>query len=273
MIIPKYCSIKEIFENVFRSTGQQVDITPDDATYWVYEVLQLIGYPLQYIPKVTGSKQDPVYDFTDYKIPLPCDFYKLIPGGISLNGNPVRWRTNSFHYLLDGDCCDVDSLNNTTVDVFTDNFGNSFSPEAISETNSVTVPDRYWDVTFDINDNWITFNVKEGKVCLAYYSYPLDNEGFLMIPDDAKYKRAITNYLVWKQDYILFRQGVIPDKVYQESKAECNWAIASVAAHVKMPDVDQMQSMFNSIIRLLPHNSEYQKFFQGMGLRESRPLR
>ncbi len=270
MIIPKFTSSKEIIENVFRTTGQQTDITPDDVMYWMNECLDLIGYPLQYVPKVIGSKQDPDYDFDNYSVPLPCDFYKLIPGGISVNGNPVRWSNNSFHHLLDGDCCDLNFLNSSATDMFIDNWGNEFSPQA---GVSPAQPDKYIDVTFQIVDGNITFNVKEGKVCMAYYSLPVDNEGFLLIPDDTKYKRAVTNYLVWKLDHILWRQNIISDKVYQESKYEANWSMASVAAHAKLPDVEQTQSILNSIVRLLPHRNEYQHFFKGLGYPEQRPFR
>lgn len=270
MIITKFTSSKEIIENVFRTTGQQTDITPDDVMYWMHECLELVGYPLQYVPKVIGSKQDPAYHFTDYKVPLPCDFYKLIPAGISVNGNPVRWSNSAFHYLLDGDCCDLEHLNSQSMDMFVDNWGNEFSPQA---GRNPMQPDKYWDVTFQINDGEIVFNVKEGDVCLAYYSLPVDNDGFILIPDDAKYKRAVTNYLVWKIDHILWRQNIISDKVYQESKYEANWSMASVAAHAKLPDVEQTQSILNSVIRLLPHRNEYQHFFKGLGFPEQRPFR
>jgi len=124
MIVTKLVSAKEAVEKFYTDTRSQNFLTEDEVKLWTAEIFDLIKFPLQYIPKVIGHKQDPAYDFKDYKVPLPCDFVAFIPGGISVNGNPVRWRSNSFHYLMDGDCCDTQNLNSTVLDIFTDQFGN-----------------------------------------------------------------------------------------------------------------------------------------------------
>lgn len=269
MIVSKYCSTKEIYEKVMSRTGQQYELNEDDSRLNIAEIVDLLGCPIQYVQKVIGFKQDDKYDFKNYTVPLPCDFYKLVPGGLAVDGNPVRWRANAFHYIKDGDCCDLENLNNQNIDIFIDNWGNEFSPQANSV---IDLPIVYQDVTFDINDNEITFNIKKGKVCMAYYSYPLDNEGFLLIPDTAKYKRAVTNYLIWMNDYILWRTGSLPDKVYRESKEEAGWAIAAAASELKRPDVEQLESMKNVVTRLLPHFNSYNHFFKD-NQQESRKLR
>ena len=266
MIIPKLVSSKVCVEQMYSVTGIQEELIEDDIRLWVLQIVDLIQYPLQYIPKVHGSKMDPDYAFTNYKVPLPCDFYKLIPSGISVNGNPVRWRTNSFHYLMSGDCCNLENLN-SGMDIFTDQFGNEFSPQASSNEK---VPNVFQDITFDITDNQIVFNIKEGTVCLAYLAYPFDNDGFLMIPDTAKYVRAVTNYLIWRYDYIKWRQGYISDKVYKVSEEEKDWAISSCSAELKQPDVEQMDALKNTLIRLIPRFNDYNHHFGTQGIMESR---
>lgn len=270
MLIPKLVSSRTAVEQFYSNTGIQTEITDDDVRLWVAELVDLIGYPLMYIPKVIGHKQDPVYDFKNYTVSLPCDFYKLMPSGIAVNGNPVRWRQNSFHYLMDGDCCDIDENNTTALDVFIDQFGNEFSPQSSISPNLAPL---FQDVTFDITDNKIVFNIKEGKVCLAYWSYPIDNEGYMMIPDTAKFKRAVSDYLTWKNDYILWRQGTINNQVYQESKQMKEWAIASASAELKLPDVEQLQSIKDSVVRLIPKGFSYFHFFKDLGTAESRKMR
>ena len=37
------------------------------------------------------------------------------------------------------------------------------------------------NVTFDVYGEDIQFNIKEGKACLAYYAYPIDNEGYVKV--------------------------------------------------------------------------------------------
>lgn len=270
MIVYKLTSSKECVEQFYSNTGLQTELTDDDIRLWTAEIVELIGYPLQYIPKVIGHKQDSRYEFDNYSVPLPCDFHKLIPGGISVNGNQVRFSQASFHYLMAGDCCDLDTINNSTMDVFIDQFGNEFSPQA---STSGTVHPAYQDVTFQIHDGRIVFNVKQGRVCLAYWSQPFDNEGYVMIPDTAKYKRAVTDYLIWKNDYILWRQGSLSDKVYAESRENKDWSISSASMEMKVPDVEQMEVIKNGVTRLLPMVNEYNKFFKSFGTNETRRFR
>lgn len=270
MIVTKLISSKEAVEKFYLDTRSQNFITPDEAKIWTAEIFDFLKYPLQYIPKVTGHKQDPVYEFKDYKVPLPCDFRAFIPGGIAVNGNPVRWRSNSFHYLMDGDCCDMENLNGQIMDLFQDQFGNEFSPQSTVNPNT---PAILQDITFDVYDECIQFNIKEGKVCLAYYSYPLDNEGYVMIPDEAKFKRAVTDYLIWKHDYIQWRQGALPDAVYRESVNNKNWSIASAASELKIPDDFQMDSIKDSLVRLIPRFNARTHFYKTLGVQEQRRFR
>ena len=97
MIVTKLISAKEAVEKFYLDTRSQNFITPDEARIWTAEIFDFIKYPLQYIPKVIGHKQDPAYDFKDYKVPLPCDFVSFMPGGIAVNGNPVRWKIGRAH--------------------------------------------------------------------------------------------------------------------------------------------------------------------------------
>lgn len=270
MEIPKLVSSKECVERFYTDTGIQEFVNPDDIKVWAVEVFDLIGYPLQYIPKVIGHKQDPAYEFDNFRVPLPCDFVAFVPGGLAVNGNPVRWATSAFHHLLSGDCCDIDTLNQTHIDVFIDNFGSEFSPQATANTAEPTV---FQDVTFTVVDGYIVFNIKKGKVCMAYYAYPVDNEGYIMIPDIAQYKRAVTDYLIWKNDYIMWRQGSIPPNVYVESRDNKNWSIAAAASKLKVPSDAQTESMKNSLIRLIPRFNSRTHFYNNLGLQESRRFR
>jgi hypothetical protein len=269
MIVPKLVSSKVCVESFYSKTGIQSELSDDDIRLWTSELVELINYPLQYLPKIIGSKVDSRYNFTNYTVPLPCDFYKLIPSGILVDGYPVRWRTNSFHYLMDGDCCNLDDINSTIHEEFNDQFGNTFSPQ--NGTMAGNLIER--DVTFDITDNRIVFNIAKGDVCMAYWSIPVDNEGYVMIPDTAKYRRAVTDYLIWCNDYILFRQGVIGKDLYQIAENNKMFSIGSAANELKMPDVEQMESMKNSIIRLLPAINQYNSNFRMSGLQEKRYIR
>lgn len=269
MILPKLISSKVVKEKFYSSTGIQNEISDDDFRLWIAECYLILGLPAMFKKKIIGHKQDPRYDYKHYKVPLPCDFYKLVPSGISLDGHSVRWSENSFHYLMDGDCCGLDELNSGGTEIFIDQFKTEFSPQALKPGHLDSI---YEDVTFDIYDNEITFSKKEGKVCLAYWAYMLDDESYLMVPDDAKLLRALTDYVIWKNDYILWRQQTISDKMYQESRDNKNWSLSSAANNIKLPDIDQLEVLKNSVIRLLPLANSYTHFFRNLGTPEVRRM-
>lgn len=268
MTIDKYTSIKSIVERVYGDTGYQFEIPHEDLILWTVEAMDLIGFPLTYVPKVMGYKQNPNYEFDKFRIPLPCDFHKLQT--IVVNGYPAYFRSNSFHHMLDGKCCGFDGLSSDVEDLFYNAFDPSlvYSPQAQPITNIPTKANNL--TTFDINDSWITFNIEKGKACMAYWAFPIDDEGFPLIPDDTKYKRAIYSYLIYKVDYRLWRQGFIDERVYRESENQWMWAVSSASAHLKTPNVEQMELLKNSLTRLIPRFHAYQNFFQDLATRKDR---
>lgn len=263
MLITKYTSSKEIIENAFRTSGMQEEIPLADSIYWIYECMELLRYPLIYEPKVTGYVEDSRLDFDDYRVPLPCDFHRLEPGGISVNGNPVRLSTNSFRYLRNGECCGIDTVTSSGA-TFTDNFGNVFDSTLGSSNTTGTS-----DITATIHDGWINFNVQTGQVCLAYWAFPVDENNYPKVPDDVKIKRAISDYLIYKMDYIGFRQGMISKDVYKESEKQYFWSIAAAKSALKTPDVEQMVIIRNALVRLIPNQTADRHFWQSLGSQQS----
>lgn len=257
MQIAKYVSSKETINNFFRNTGVSDRINYGDAAYWIYECMELIGTPLQYIPKVIGHNGDKSYDLESYRLELPADFHKLI--AVSIDGILALPSQNLFHQMLDGSCCGYDT-DNLPSSNFYDNFGNVFSPQALPfNTRQLSTPP-----TFTLNSNYITFDVKDGKVCMAYMAFPLDEEGFPLIPDNVKYKRAVAQYIQWKYDYIQWRQKLLPNEVYMESKQEYEWAIASARAEMLMPDLTQMESLRRSLTKMVVRTEDFQTAFSTM---------
>lgn len=260
MLIAKYTSTKEIVNNFFRNTAYNEYVNLGDMAFWVYECMGLIDSPMQYIPKIKGHIEDDSYNLSDYRIKLPLDFHKLM--GVSLDGNMCVPGVGIFHHLMDGECCDTLS-DSYPAEQFYDNFGNIFSPQALPLNTRA----NQYAPTFTMNDSYMTFNLKTGKVCMAYWAFPLDEEGFPLIPDDVKYKRSVSYYIQYKIDYILWRQDLISDKVFIKSEQEWLWAIASTTAHLKMPDVNQMESMRRQFTKMIIRTEEFRDGFSTLNVR------
>lgn len=259
MHIAKYTSTKEIINNYFRNTAYNEHVNLGDMAYWVYEAMELIGNPLQYIPKVLGHNADSSYELSDYRVELPCDFHRLI--AIAVDGVMAVPATSTFHHLVGKDCCG-EMTDSYPPELFYDNFGNAYSPQALPlNIHLATNPP-----SFTLNDNYITFNIKHGKVCLSYYAFPLDDEGYPLIPDDLKYKRAVSSYLQYKMDYIMWRQDLLDDKVYVKSEQDWMWNVASAASHLKMPDVNQMEGMRRQFTKMIVRNQDFRTAFANISL-------
>jgi len=306
MLIAKYTSCKETINNFFRNTAYNDLFNLGDAAYWVYEAMELIGHPLQYIPKIIGHKNggeccdgDPCYDLSGgsnvvatttpapgaphpstphthlttysssstnmshYRVELPGDFHRLI--AVAVDGVMAVPSQNTFHHMLDGSCCGFDS-EALPMENFYDNFGNTFSPQALPLNTRIVANAPQ----FTINNNYMTFNIKEGKVCMAYWAFPLDCEGFPLVPDDVKYKRAIASYIQLKMDYILWRQDMLTDKVYLKSEEDWKWNVASASSHLKMPDVNQMESLRRQLTKMIVRTEDFRTGFSTMNTRGHR---
>ena len=68
MHIAKYTSTKEVINDFFRNTAYNEYVNLADMAYWTFEAMELIGNPMQYIPKVIGHVADSDYDLKDQKL-------------------------------------------------------------------------------------------------------------------------------------------------------------------------------------------------------------
>lgn len=254
-MIYKYVSVFEILEKLFRDNGFTDNVNWEDCVVWAGEALDKIGAYPQYIRKVTGDLENPCLDITNYKAKLPCDFHMLEQ--IAVNGYSAAYAGNTFHHIEDSCMCTIDHPLESDPSIFTDNFGNSFTNLEGGNANGLKEPYRY-----DINDNYITLNVKEGKVCIAYVAIPIDENGYPRIPDNESYKEAITKYITMKLDYILWRNGKISDKVFQHSEREWLWYCGAAKGDGLMPNIDKMEKIKRQFVKLLPNINAHRVFFK-----------
>lgn len=260
MLIEKYSSVKEVLEMVYRDTQYQMEIAHTDLIQWTVEAMDLMKYPLTYVSKVVGSKLDASYAFEEFRVALPCDFHKL--QALAVNGLPVAPASNIFHNLMDGDCCDLAKFPTEWRDLYT--LGtNTFSPQAGANEQ---MRNPYPLVTFTMNDSWVTFNIKKGDACMMYYAYPIDDDGFPLIPDNIHYKQAVQFYIQEKVDYILWRQGKISDKVFKHTEREKNWHMGAATNEMKMPSLEQAEQIKIAMTRLVPRFTSYNNFFRDLSI-------
>jgi hypothetical protein len=105
---------------------------------------------------------------------------------------------------------------------------------------------------------------------MAYWAFPVDQEGFPMIPDLHEVKMAVTAYLQERIDYKLWRKGVLSNEVYKDSKRERNWYMAQAYSQVRIPDEHQMEVMKNMMLKMLVRKDDYLAAFRNLNKQGNR---
>jgi len=261
----KFISLKTVLWEIYRDTGHVEELNMADVAEWALDCIGLIYHPTSYLKVITGHKDRPNLEILNYRAKLPCDLVYLV--GIAVDGFIALPSANMFHSLMDGSCCDISNLTSGISNgTFIDSFGNTFITNAGNRS-------RGSGVTYELNDDWLTLSVKEGKVCLAYLAIPTDLEGLPLVPDDTTFKEAIKRYVIMKIDYIKFRTNPSDNGyriLYEHSEKEYNWYIGSASAKLKMPDVNQMESIKRTLLRLKPNVNAYSSFFSTLNSPEAR---
>lgn len=261
MQFAKYISSKQIINRLYSRTGLKEAIDFSDCIEWIYDTLSMLGAPVLYIPKITGWKQDENLDFDQYVFPLPCDFHVL--QAIAINGYPARPATSDFQYLLDGNCCEFDTLPDAAFDIFTDSFGNTFNSSLGNKAGG-----EGGSYTFYISNGVVTTNVKQGRACIAYKAFPIDDEGFPLIPDEERIKEAVFSTLRRNIDYIKWRED--PEsrakrELFEYSEREYCFFMGSATSRINTPEVGEMENIKNNLLVLKPRIQEYNNFFTTLG--------
>lgn len=112
-------------------------------------------------------------------------------------------------------------------------------------------------------DGTITTSFKEGYLCIAYLRMPVDEDGYIMIPDNEEYKDAIRIYLlarIWESRMNAKEEGAMG--MHQYYLRRWSTAKAKAMADVRMPDLAEMENLKNVAVRLLP---KFNRFAGGFG--------
>lgn len=228
-MINGFVSYKYIISKLYRDLNLNEEINESSVIEWIGEALSMIGAFSQYeeVPiclKLIGGKAC-----------LPLGFEKLVD--ISYKGHPLYWATLTNYHNYRSDNCKTLYCNNKC------------------------------ERTFYVNNNYIITNINndtniEDNINIVYLGIPVDDEGIPMIPDDVYYFKAIAAYVTHMLDYADWRRGKTTDKVYEESKINWLFYVNSARGSANMMNTQQLESMKNSIKRLLDFPNDYKSGFR-----------
>jgi hypothetical protein len=233
-MITKFKSFKSIIAGLYRDLGINTEINEQEIGEWIGEALNLIGSYAQ-LEEVSS-----IISVANHRVLLPCGF--LYPKDITFNGRPLSWSTKSA--------------------------ANNYQCEDCNR-----IPSCCTDYNFYISDGYIHTSLPEGDLCIVYLSIPVDEEGYPLVPDNVYFDKALKAYCTYMLDRIQFRRGLIPDKVYQESKIDWLFYVNSARGSANMPDSAQMERLKRVWVRLIPKQGEYANGFRNIESAERRNLR
>jgi hypothetical protein len=103
---------------------------------------------------------------------------------------------------------------------------------------------------------------------LSYQAIPTDIDGYPLVPDDSSFTEALYWYIVMKLLYPKWRDGRIRDAVYMDAKMSWNFYSKQAYGNAMMPNIDQLESLKNQHLKLIPELGQHKEFFSTLGQQE-----
>lgn len=285
-------SAKNVVAKILRDLDIQEDNTRfSDIMEWIGEGLMKIGAIKTHNVKVAGKEDQPLIAFDNYQAKLPTDLVKLLGAAYSQTATgpftALRYGTGSY----DGRGEEHEASSSTYVAAESDIIALTMQlydldyesalellnsdPTVRTKMNMLLIDENQpsiqqqtnttFDYTFVINSSYIKLNIKEGYLMLAYSVYSMDEDGYPLIPDDTSFTEALYWYVVMKYWYPAWVQGTIRDRVYYDAKNSWNFYRKQAYAHAMLPDVSQLESMKNQVLKLYPEIDSFDNFFSTLG--------
>lgn len=252
-----------------------------DVREWIFEAVDKIGAPMQYISKESGADGLPMLQIQDNQVPIPADLVVL--DGVAYSDRITGpWVPMS-----------------TSTAIFKEP---KHSPESIHDLyhpqlyKPVTAQAQFYTVNtmkyldkigwlgkskkpeYFIKPGWIVTNQKRGFVKLAYKAIATDERGYPLIPDLTSYQEAIYWYVVMKLTFPKFMAGKLGGnskfaqkyaaQSYFYTQQQWNFYRNQAYAEAMMPTADDMQNIKNDWNKLIPDWDGDDTFFKNIGKEE-----
>lgn len=215
MAIYKNISSKYVIAKIYRDLGLDDSNYIYDFIEWFGEALDFIGSSSQFVLQ----NEDLVV--ADYKAPIPSNFVSLKQ--LQYN-NP------------ENDCWELIEYNPSNFFEIEDNCPNK---------NVVT------EESFSLNPNYILTSFETGDIKISYKSFPTDEEGFPLVPDNQYFKEALFWYCYKK---MLLRGHAPRSQEMSYEYADHKWKFYCSGARNKAnyPDISGYQRFREIWVGLLP---------------------
>lgn len=273
-----------------------------DIREWIFEAVDKIGAPMQYIRKESGHDGLPLLVIKDNQVPLPADLIVLdgvaysespkgpwVPMTITTsifrepNRKPHKYdvlRTSMHHDPANKAIEDQEivahehqpmnrKLMTSQSQLYTVN-GMKYLEKALR-------PDK---PEYFVKPGWLVVNKNKGFVKLSYKSIAVDERGYPLIPDLTSYQEAVYWYVVMKLSFPKFMSGKLSgngskygakyaQQTYFYIQQQWNFYRNQAYAEAMMPTADDMENIKNDWNKLVPEWDARDTFFKDINKQQS----
>ncbi|MBV1928397.1 MAG: hypothetical protein KUG81_02680 [Gammaproteobacteria bacterium] len=268
MVNGNFISLKKILWRVFNHPTTE-ELNFEDAAEYAIEAIKLIGAPLSFVDKVTV----PPLEIVNYKAALPPCILNI--RGVKLLGETrsldvaLRRATDIYHAAIpcNDSGFDADGLATDLPTTPYDDSNQGVNAD-LTATGERDNRDQYHEFTYTAQGGVIQTSFKTGSVEVSYKSIATDEEGYPLIPDTQEVKLALEYYILFRFFEPIWLLGKMSDKAFQYIDQKKCWYLASANTAMQLAGGDHLESVMNSINRLIINDQAFSNFYKGSGEKE-----
>lgn len=242
-------------------------LTYEDAAMYATEVIRLLGAPLSFEDKVT----DPPLEVSNYKAALPNELLQIRGARLISDLNnyengaiALRHATDIYHTKLS---CSTNSAstNNNPYSIHTPDPTGATQETYTGVGNNTP---NLLEYTYTTQKGIIFTSIQEGHLQISYKALMVDEEGYPLIPDNEKLKFGIEYYIMHRFLEPLWMMGKITDKAFNYIEQKRHFYLGGADTSLKLAGIDHLESIMNTINRLIINTQAHDGFYKGSGAKE-----
>lgn len=263
--------------------SSEVNQRTSDIKEWIFEAVDKIGAPMQYIKKESGEDGHPLLKIEDHQVPIPSDL--IVLDGVAYSQSPKGpwtpvikstgvFKDKSFKNLHNDHrphkYCEEDHVNGklfTSQSQFYTINGMKYAEHLLPHERK---PEYF------IKPGWLVVNRPKGFIKLAYKAIAVDERGYPLIPDLTSYQEAIYWYVTMKLMYPKLLKGTLGGRgintginLYNDARMQWNFYRNQAYAEAMMPTADDIENIKNDWHKLIPEWDSSETFFKDINKEQS----
>ena len=282
-MIYKYTKCESVIAKIMADSDMATSkMRITDIKEWIFEAVEKIGAPMQYIERESGVDGCPIFKIEDYQIPIPEELHRLTAVAYSATEHgpwkPVRVDNSEFkgfdkhrhfqhpHHRPEQPMRYKPITSQSQL----------YDYNGMKLLNRMLDDNHFEEPTFFIKPGWIVLNKPKGFVKLQYSAVATDEHGYPLIPDLASYQEAIYWYVMMKLTFPKWLNGNFATKraangaqyAYTYIQQQWNFYRNQAYADAMMPTESDMRGIKNEWNKFVPEWDSDEVFFKAEGAKQ-----